>query len=514
MRKLVISSKMKLSLDDIERVSKHTFVVSLSEETRDNICHSRDILEKKLKKSKVYGVNTGVGDLCDCIISESDMCTYQKKILMSHAVGVGKNFEDEVVRIILLLTIKDLASGYLGGRICLAELLVDMLNKDVLPIIPQKGSLGASGDLVPLSHMALVLIGEGKAKYNGIIYQGSEALKKAGLHPICLQAKEALSLINGTRVMTAIAALTVIEASKTLFVANAISAISFEALGGIVTSLDERIHLLRHQKGQICCSQHMRKLLEDSEFVSVGEHGRIQDAYSLRCISQVHGASLDAILYIEDIVLRELHAITDNPIILWKDDKIISGGNFHGQPIALSMDFLCIALAELANISERRMERLLNSNFSGLSPFLAANSGVDTGLMIVQYCAAALVSENKILTHPASVDSIPTSAGQEDHVSMGTISSRKARNILGNVQRVLASELLCACQAIDLRPLLKQGKGTQKVFRYVRELIPKIEGDRFYGEDIDICEKLIMNEQFLREIGIVDLRRQASKKKF
>jgi histidine ammonia-lyase len=371
--------------------------------------------------------------------------------------------------------------------------MIEMLNKRVHPIVPEKGSLGASGDLAPLSHMVLPMIGLGQAEYMGQVMTGKEAMEKAGIPVIELTAKEGLALINGTQVMTAVGALTLYDALNIVKAADIAAALSFEAQNGVVDALDYRLHEIRPHKGQIETAKILSELLAGSKMTTRQGEIRVQDAYSLRCVPQVHGASKDAISYVKEKVETEMNSVTDNPIIFPETKEGISGGNFHGQPMALAFDFLGIALAELANISERRIERLVNPALSGLPAFLVDHGGLNSGYMIVQYSAAALVSENKILAHPASVDSIPSSANQEDHVSMGTIAARKAKEIMENVRRVLATEILCACQGIDLRGNKGLGAGTKIVYREVRKLIPMLKKDRPLYEDINKCEELIIN---------------------
>jgi histidine ammonia-lyase len=375
-----------------------------------------------------------------------------------------------------------------------------MLNKGVHPVVPEKGSLGASGDLAPLSHMVLPMIGLGKAEYMGQVMPGKEAMEKAGIPVINLTAKEGLALINGTQVMTAVGSLTLYDALNIVKVADIAAALSFEAQKGIVDALDYRLHEIRPHKGQIETAKILLELLAGSKMTTSQGQIRVQDAYSLRCVPQVHGASRDAINYVREKVEIEMNSVTDNPIIFPETREGISGGNFHGQPMALAFDFLGIALAELANISERRIERLVNPALSGLPAFLVEHGGLNSGFMIVQYSAAALVSENKILSHPASVDSIPSSANQEDHVSMGTIAARKAKEIMENVRRVLAMEILCACQGIDLRGNKGLGAGTKIVYEEVRKVIPMLTKDRPLYEDINKCEELIINGTITRAL--------------
>jgi histidine ammonia-lyase len=468
--------------------------VELSDYAVQKIIESRKVVDEFVENEKVvYGITTGFGKFSDVTISKEESKTLQENLIISHAVGAGKPFETEVVRGIMLLRINNLAKGYSGARLVTVQTMIEMLNKRVHPIVPEKGSLGASGDLAPLSHMVLPMIGLGQAEYMGQVMTGKEAMEKAGIPVIELTAKEGLALINGTQVMTAVGALTLYDALNIVKAADIAAALSFEAQNGVVDALDYRLHEIRPHKGQIETAKILSELLAGSKMTTRQGEIRVQDAYSLRCVPQVHGASKDAISYVKEKVETEMNSVTDNPIIFPETKEGISGGNFHGQPMALAFDFLGIALAELANISERRIERLVNPALSGLPAFLVDHGGLNSGYMIVQYSAAALVSENKILAHPASVDSIPSSANQEDHVSMGTIAARKAKEIMENVRRVLATEILCACQGIDLRGNKGLGAGTKIVYREVRKLIPMLKKDRPLYEDINKCEELIIN---------------------
>ena len=378
--------------------------------------------------------------------------------------------------------------------------MIEMLNKRVHPLIPQKGSLGASGDLAPLSHMVLPMIGLGEAEYNGNFMNGSEAMEKSGIQIIELTSKEGLALINGTQVMTAVGALAVYDAINLAKAADIANALEFEAHNGVVDALQARCHAVRPHKGQISTAATLLQILEGSRNVSRQGEVRVQDAYTLRCSPQVHGASKDAINYVKEKVEIEMNSVTDNPMIFPDTREGISAGNFHGQPMALSFDFLGIAIAELANISERRIERCVNPALSELPAFLVDKGGLNSGFMIVQYSAASLVSENKVLAHPASVDSIPSSANQEDHVSMGTISARKAREILNNARRVVSMELMSACQAIDMRGNKGLGKGTQAAYDTIRSLVPVLHEDRPLYEDINKCESVLIDGSLIRNV--------------
>lgn len=493
MDKVIITGN-DLTLDEVVAVCRNYKKVELSDFAVEKVLKSRKVVDDFVENEDVvYGITTGFGKFSDVTISKDESKTLQKNLIISHSVGAGKPFDSEVVRGIILLRINNLAKGYSGARLETIQTMIELLNRRVHPIIPEKGSLGASGDLAPLSHMVLPMIGLGKAEYEGEIMTGQEAMKKAGIPVIELTAKEGLALINGTQVMTALAALTVYDSLNIIKTADIAAALSFEAQNGIIDALDQRLHDIRPHKGQIDTARVLTELLTGSKMTTKQGEIRVQDAYSLRCVPQVHGASKDAINYVKEKVEIEINSVTDNPIIFPETNEGISGGNFHGQPMALSLDFLGIALSELANISERRIERLVNPTLSGLPAFLVEHGGLNSGFMIVQYSAAALVSENKILAHPASVDSIPSSANQEDHVSMGTIAARKAKEIMENVRRVLAMEIMCACQGIDLRGNKGLGAGTRPVYEEVRKVVPMLKEDRPIYEDINKCEELIIN---------------------
>lgn len=493
MNKVIITGNT-LTLEELVGVCRNFDEVELSLSAKDKILKSRKIVDDFVdNEDVVYGITTGFGKFSDVSISKEESKLLQKNLIITHAVGAGKPFATEIVRGVILLRINNLAKGYSGAKLETIQTMIDMLNKRVHPIVPEKGSLGASGDLAPLSHVVLPMIGLGEAEYNGEVMSGNKAMEKAGIPVIELTSKEGLALINGTQVMTSVGALTVYDAINLIKTSDIAAALSFEAQKGIVTALDHKVHEVRPHKGQIDTARILLQLLSGSKMTTKQGEIRVQDAYSLRCTPQVHGASKDAINYVKERVEIEINSVTDNPIIFPETLEGISGGNFHGQPMALSFDFLGIALSELANISERRLERLVNPSLSGLPAFLVEHGGLNSGFMIVQYSAAALVSENKVLAHPASVDSIPSSANQEDHVSMGTIAARKAREIMENVRRVLAMEIMCACQGIDLRGNLGLGKGTLPAYEAVRNVVPMLTEDRPLYEDINICEKLIIN---------------------
>lgn len=482
----------EITLRQIVNIARQGAKVYLSPLAEENIRKSRRVVDALVRDSKVvYGVTTGFGMFSETFIEKQFTNSLQKNLIVSHAVGAGNNFPDEVVRAAMALRVNNFAKGYSGIRYETVKTLIDMLNAGVTPVVPEKGSLGASGDLVPLAHMVLPLLGLGQARYKGETLSGAEAMKAAGIPTQELTQKEGLALINGTQFMTAVGALAVYDAIELLKVADIAAAMSFEAQNGITDALDERMHAIRPHKGQLDSARLVAALLKNSKNVTKQGEVRVQDAYSLRCTPQVHGASKDAVNYVKSKVEIEINSVTDNPVVFSDSGEAISGGNFHGQPVALAFDFLGIALAEIADVAERRIERMVNSALSGLPSFLVEHGGVNSGFMIVQYTAAALVSENKVLAHPASVDSIPSSANQEDHVSMGTIAARKAGEILKNVRRVLAIELMCACQAIDLRGDKGLGVGTQAAYDCVRRVVPFLTEDRPLYGDINLSEKLI-----------------------
>lgn len=491
-----------LTLEELAAVCRENAPVALSPEAKQRILESRQVVDMLVDEAAVvYGITTGFGKFSDVTITQDECKQLQRNLIVTHAVGAGDPFPRDVARGIMLLRVNNLAKGFSGTRLELVETLVAMLNRGVTPVIPQKGSLGASGDLAPLSHMVLPMLGLGQAEFEGEVLPGDVAMARAGIPTVELVAKEGLALINGTQAMTSVGALAVYDAIRLMKTADIAAAMSFEANRGVEDALDPRVHAVRPHDGQMKTAANLRNLLLGSGNVTCQGEVRVQDGYSLRCVPQVHGASQDAINYVKSKVEIEMNAVTDNPIIFKETMEGISGGNFHGQPMALAFDFLGIALSELANISERRLERLVNPNIGNFPAFLVKKGGLNSGFMIVQYSAAALVSENKVLAHPASVDSIPSSAGQEDHVSMGTIAARKAAEILGNVRRVLAMELMCACQAVDLLGgQEKLGKGTAPAYQAIRAVCDTLEDDRPLYEDINRCEAVIRDGSLLRAV--------------
>lgn len=468
-----------LTLRQLAAVARECEKAELTAEACAAVDRARAYVERKLDEGAVvYGLTTGFGKFSDVRISREETAHLQRNLILSHACGLGDPLPTENVRAAMLLRCNALARGNSGIRRSTLQTLLDMLNAGVHPIVPEQGSLGASGDLAPLAHIALVMMGEGEAEYGGERLTGAEAMRRARIPTVELAAKEGLALINGTQIMTGIGSLAAYDALELLKVADIAAAMTCEAQVGITSAFDEKVHALRGHPGQMASAANLRRLLRGSGYCVFARPDRVQDAYSVRCAPQVHGASRDAVAYVADALSRELNAVTDNPLIFPEEDQVISGGNFHGQPMALAFDFLGIALSELADISERRLERMVNPQLSyGLPAFLAKNGGLNSGLMIVQYAAASIVSENKVLAHPASVDSIPSSANQEDHVSMGTTAARKARRILYNAQRVLALELLTAGQALWLRGDDKLAPATRAVYDCLRRGIPPIEHD-------------------------------------
>jgi len=474
-----------ITVDDCYAIVESGAQIALSPEAEERIKRCRATIEKLMAENRtIYGVNTGFGKLSNTRIKNDEAESLQQNIVISHACGVGKPLPSNVVRMVMFITMLRFAKGHSGIRLETVNTLIEMLNKGVIPVVPEKGSLGASGDLVPLAHIALVLIGFGEAMYKGEVMSGAEAMKIAGIKPVVLGYKEGLALLNGTQVMNALGIFAIMESFKLFKTANISTALMMEAVKGCMPAFDERIHAIRPHKGQMAVAKEVKSLLDGSG--NVGKSENIQNPYSLRCVPQVHGATLDALHYVKSVLETELNSVTDNPLIFPDDEDVLSGGNFHGQPLALALDFLAIAISELANISERRIEQLVNPQLSGLAPFLINNSGLNSGMMIAQYTAASLVSENKIYASPASVDSIPSSANQEDHVSMGSISARKLDGIVENVRNVLAIELMCAAQAIDLSDAVEGlSPMTAKVYKAIRQRVPILEKDRTLYTDIN-----------------------------
>ncbi|WP_102263086.1 histidine ammonia-lyase [Mesobacillus jeotgali] len=483
---MVVLTGETLTLEQIRQICYLDEAVSISPDSMKRVAESREAVEKIVAdKRTIYGINTGFGKFSDVIINEQDVNALQLNLIRSHACGVGEPFPEVVSRAMVLLRLNALIKGFSGIRPIIAERLKELLNLQIHPVVPQQGSLGASGDLAPLSHLALVLLGEGKVFYEGKVCTTEEAYSKEGLEPIVLQAKEGLALINGTQAMTAMGVVNWIEANDLANQSEWIAALTMEGLEGVIDAFHPAIHEARGYQQQMDVAERMRNLLAGSNLTTRQGEKRVQDAYSLRCIPQVHGASWQALDYVKEKLEIEMNAATDNPLIFDGGETVISGGNFHGQPIAIAMDFMKIAVAEFASISERRIERLVNPQLNDLPPFLSPQPGLQSGAMIMQYSAASLVSENKTLAHPASVDSIPSSANQEDHVSMGTIAARHAHSIIQNVRRVLAIECICALQAVQYRGVEKMAPKTRSFYEEARKIVPSITEDRIFSEDIE-----------------------------
>lgn len=496
---MIVLDGTHLTIPDVIKVAREHELVELSPASRAAIEKARDFVNEKLEQQAVvYGLTTGFGRFSDRYIPEDETAQLQLNLIRSHACAMGDPLPTEVVRAAMLLRINALSHGNSGIRLSTLETLLAMLNAGVHPQIPEKGSLGASGDLAPLAHMVLVMLGEGEAEYQGRIMSGEDAMKAAGIPTVKLAAKEGLALINGTQIMTAIACNVVWDALHLAKTADIAAAMTCEAQLGIKKAFDPKLHALRGQMGQIKTAANLLRLLKGSGLARDTQPDKVQDAYTIRCTPQIHGASRDAIDYVWNVVSREINAVTDNPIIFPDEDEAISGGNFHGQPIALAMDFLGIALSEYADVSERRIERMVNPNLSGLPAFLTKNGGLNSGFMIVQYAAASMTSENKVYAHPASVDSIPSSAGQEDHVSMGTTAARKARLILDNARKVVALELFTAAQALWLRGEDQLAPATAAVYRLLREEIPPVEYDVIMYPFMNAAEAMLRDGRILR----------------
>lgn len=507
-----------LTLADAERLL-HGQIESLrlSPAARKNVVRARQVLVDRLERGETtYGVNTGFGKLAHQRIADDEVLDLQENLLRSHAVGLGPLLPMNVTRLAVVLRIQALAKGFSGITPELLEALIALYNHGVVPAIPEQGSVGASGDLAPLAHLALVLIGEGHAfvRKPGMDRDGraerakpvggAAALRKARLQPYQLQSKEGLSLINGTQISTALLADALVRARRLATIADIAGAMTLEATRSSLKPFDPRIQQVRPHPGQIVCAANIRRLLEQSEILpSHANCAKVQDAYSIRCMPQVHGTLRDALEYVAGVVEREMNSATDNPLVFADNGDVLSGGNFHAQPIALAADLLAAAVTDLASISERRTENLVNPDLSGLPGFLTPQPGLNSGMMIVQVLAAALVSENKALSHPASVDSIPTSANREDHVSMAPWAARKARSVVTNATRVLAAELLCAAQGLEFAGGLRPGRGVEAAYRHIREHVRPLGRDRILHRDLEAIERMIRSGSL--EAAVIEL---------
>lgn len=477
-------SDKKLDIDSVKIILHENYTLELSEEAKQKIITCRSYLDKKMEESDepIYGINTGFGSLYDRSISTDNLSTLQKNLVMSHACGTGEEVPLDVVKLMLFLKIQSLSYGNSGVQLITVERLIDFYNKDVLPQIFQLGSLGASGDLAPLAHLSLPLIGMGKVYFEGELRDAEEVNKKFGWKPIVLQSKEGLALLNGTQFMAAYGTHLLIDAKKYSFLADFIGAISIDAYDGRIEAFHPKVHEIRAHKGQIDTAKNIREILEGSEIIRQTKV-HVQDPYSFRCIPQVHGATKDALDYIQKVFETEINSTTDNPNIFPDDDLIISAGNFHGQPLAIALDLLCIALSELGNISERRVFRLISGK-RGLPSFLVKESGLNSGFMIPQYTAASIVSQNKQLSVPASTDSIISSQGQEDHVSMGANAATKAYRVMENIKRIIAIELFNSAQALDFRRPLKSSVVIEDFVTAFRRVVPFITSDKVMHNEI------------------------------
>lgn len=499
-----------LTLEKIDYFCRNDVKVKIKEEAVKKINTARALVEKWIENDEViYGVTTGFGEFSNVKISREDIAQLQENLILSHAVGCGDYLPPIIVKIMMLLRLNALSKGNSGIRYSTMQLLLNMMNNNIIPVIPSQGSVGSSGDLVQLSHLVVAMIGKGRVQIiddfesnkfiDSKIIPSEKALKKFGLAPVKLEAKEGLALINGTQMMTSFAALIAIKAKELSKLADISGALTHEALRSTDKAFDHRVHDLRPYDGQRNTAKNVLALIKNSQIRKshLTNDPRVQDAYSIRCMPQIHGASKDAINYVCSRVSIEINSANDNPLIFPDTEEHIEGGNFHGQPIALAMDFMAIALSELANVSERRVERLVNGALSGLPRFLAKNGGLNSGLMIAQYTAASLVSENKVLAHPASVDSIPTSANQEDHNSMGSIAAQKCYRILKNLEAVLSIEFMTAAQAVEFLKPLKCGKGTEVAYNKVREVIPPADKDRFLYPDLQKVISIVKDGSLL-----------------
>tara|TARA_Y100000780_G_scaffold232588_1_gene267770 strand:- start:26114 stop:27661 length:1548 start_codon:yes stop_codon:yes gene_type:complete len=495
-----------LSIEQIYEIAdakSNEIKVVLTQDAREKILASRKYVDDIVKKGQpVYGINTGFGALSDKFIAEDELETLQYNLIRSHCTGVGRPFSRLVTRAIMLLRANCLASGFSGVSIECIELLLDFINNDINPVVPEKGSVGASGDLAPLSHIALCLIGEGEVEYQGKVVRSQFAIDQIKKSPVTLKAKDGLALINGTAVMAALGSLAVYEAKRIVKIADIATAMTLEAVRGTKRAYDYDISLLKPHPGQLAASSNLTKLLEgESEIASSHiDCGKVQDPYSLRCVPQVHGAIRQTLKHAEEVLNYELNSVTDNPLIFIDKDKVVSGGNFHGEAIALAMDYLAMGLSELANIAERRVEKMMNPSFSDLPAFLIKESGLNSGLMIAHVTMAALASENKYLCHPASIDSIPTSTDKEDHVSMGVTSGRKLHEVLKNVKQCLSIEFLCNTQGMYLLRPLKSNAALEEVYSLVRKHVQPIEKDRVFSHDIENILKLVSNFEILKVV--------------
>ncbi len=499
---MVLLDGETLKLEDISNVADGRAKVALADAAAARVRAARALVDRVASGDEpAYGINTGFGTLAEVRIDRKDLKELQRNLILSHAAGVGAPLPIPEARALLLLRCNVLAKGHSGIRPETLNLAIEMLNRNVVPVVPERGSVGASGDLAPLAHLALTFIGEGEAFFEGRRMRGRDALQKAGLEPVVLEAKEGLALVNGTQAMCAVGSLALLRAEDLAEIADVAGAMTLEGLLGSHKPFIDEIHAVRPHPGQRACAEHLRRLLDESELVKTHVHcSKVQDPYSLRCMPQVHGAARDGLSFCRRVLEIEVNSATDNPLVFPDSERIVSGGNFHGQPVSLALDVLAMALTQLSAISERRVEQLVNPSLSGLPPFLAQSSGLNSGFMIAQVTAAALVAESRILAHPASVDSIPSSAGREDHVSMGMTAALKARQVAEHTRTCLAIELLVASQALDLRRPTRAGKGAHAAYELIRSKVPHMDRDRELHADIAAVSALIDSGELLKTV--------------
>ncbi|MGD8451576.1 MAG: histidine ammonia-lyase [Phycisphaerae bacterium] len=507
----VVLDGNSLSIDKVIAVAREWAPVSISPEARERVQRSRALLEKLVAEDvAIYGVTTGIGELARVRISPEQSAELSRRIVYSHSAGTGDPFPEDSVRAAMLLRANVLSKGCSGVRVQLIETVLDMINKGVVPYINEKGSLGVSGDLSPMSQFAEVALGEGRAFYKGELMTGADAMKRAGVKPTNLTYKEGLGLINGSQMMTGGAALLCYDAERVIKNAVIAAAMTLDALRAVERAFDPTVHRARGFAGQCAVAANLLRLFEGSEIMA-DKTGKVQDGYSMRCTPQAQGPTLEVLEYVRNVVHTEMNAAADNPLFFPDEGKYFAAGNFHGQPVGMAVDFLCIGLAELADLSERHTNRMLNPVLSGLPDFLIEGNGLNSGLMVAQYTAAALVSENKVLSHPASVDSISVSADQEDHVSMGPIAVRKCGEILRNVRAVLAIEMMAAAQAMDFYGGKRPGRGTAVAYKLIREKVPFMKDDRVMYPDIEAIRQLIASNKIVEaveaEIGPLQMAR-------
>ncbi|WP_418991974.1 histidine ammonia-lyase [Alistipes sp.] len=483
-----------LSIDRVREILERRLSLVLSEDARERIVRCREYLDRKMENPErpIYGITTGFGSLCNISVDRDRLAQLQKNLVMSHACGTGERVPSEIVKLILLLKIQSLSYGHSGVQLATVERLVEFFNRDILPVVYQQGSLGASGDLAPLAHMSLPLLGLGEVEYKGQVRPAGEVLSELGWQPLELQSKEGLALLNGTQFMSAYGVWSLIQALRLSAWADTIGALSLDAFDGRIEPFADEVHRIRPHRGQLATARNIRRLLAGSELIARPKQ-HVQDPYSFRCIPQVHGASKDTIDYAESVLTTEINSTTDNPTVFPEEDLVVSAGNFHGQPIALAMDFLAIALAELGNISERRTYKLI-SGTRGLPAFLVAEPGLNSGFMIPQYTAASIVSQSKGLSMPASVDSIPSSQGQEDHVSMGSNAATKLYRVVGNTERVLAIELFNAAQALEFRRPARSSEPIEQLLADYRHHVPFIRNDEVMYPHIESSVQFLRHE--------------------